>query len=189
MVAQIPSTKGQIHAEFVDHIEELREQGAKIAAAAQKRAQRPWQVPAKQTTTLTDIEGLSSGFSRDNANVNYEEVMQSGTSPGTVGDVMSLGTQIDHMAAAERAYRLRHATPIRAAVLSSSRRAGHGHSQGVLGSVKTLAENQLQQGGSTQSSSQTLNPIPSATAPSSDCGTPVLPSELETPPDQDMLGG
>lgn len=142
--------KGRVHAVFTARTDELRTQADEQATAFSGSGARPWQVPEPLADKdLLDVPKLHDpAFERTEINANYDEAVQDPKSPGTNGDAMSLKMQADVLAVQERAFRLRHASPIRCLVVAMGRRKGHGHAQGVHDAVRREAENLLQAGAS-----------------------------------------
>jgi len=120
-------SKGSVHQEFKDRLEELQKQAGELADSLIGEGQRPWQIPEKNSDIdLFDIAGLHGlAWERGKINNNYLDCMKNGLEPGTVGDVVSLKSQIDYMAVEERAYRFRHASICRCHHLAHGRRRGH----------------------------------------------------------------
>jgi hypothetical protein len=138
--------KGQIHDVFRDTLADLAERADAQAEAARGHGLRPWNRPDAAPDPL-DIPRTTTIFDRRMIDANYQELLGSGEDPGTCGDVISIKTQSDVVAAAERGYRARHATPIRCLIHAMGRRKGHGHEQGVfLGGVLKHAQDALKAG-------------------------------------------
>jgi hypothetical protein len=134
------SKKGKVHDVFRKRTLQLREGAKQMADSVKGDAQRPWEVPAELTTQLTDIASLHKpAFDRSEINANYDEVLASGSDPGTVGDAASLKLQVDFNAAEERAFRLRHATSLRCIIVAHGRLDGHGHQAGIYAAAENMA--------------------------------------------------
>jgi hypothetical protein len=125
--------KADVLPPFSTRLRELRAQAALQAAAFTGSGFRPWNIPEDTTATnlFSDIENLhggqDTGFDRTTINKTYEKCFQDPNDPGTNGDVIGLKLQMDYLAAAERAFRFRHASTPRLLVHALSRR----HFQGV----------------------------------------------------------
>jgi hypothetical protein len=139
------STQAQIHDVFNARINELAADGVALAAAVLSGSGRVWQVPAA-AGDLLEIETLSAPFDRQAINTNYELVMQDPAAPGTIGDVIALTRQIDFVAAEERAFRVRHMTPVRALCHAAGRRYGMG-AGGVFEPIRDEVAAAIQAGG------------------------------------------
>ena len=142
-----PTTKGRIHSIFRTLLQELQTDAASIAGSLATDEVRPWCVPAAlEGVDLLDPSKLDAPFDRTEMNTNYAQVMQDPANPGTVGDVVALKQQIDYVAAAERAFRLRHCPMIRSIVHAHGRLSGHG-AGGVFPGVQQMVEDVLKAGG------------------------------------------
>lgn len=140
-------SRGRVHAIFQDRVEELAEQATTIADATRQTEQRVWQYPDELETGPLDIPGITEAFDRTEIATNYEEAVSDGASPGTVGDVISLKNQGDYVAVMERAFRARHATPVRNLAHAAARRKGQGHEKGIFkGGVLVHAQDTLKAG-------------------------------------------
>lgn len=123
---------GKIHDVFKDAVKDLADQ-AGDAADGVGNGERSWQIPASMTDFgPLDIDRIDEAFNRDEIGANYEDVIGDPTNPGTMGDAIALTMQSDYVAMMERAFRARHATPVRLLVLASARRKGHAHEAGVF---------------------------------------------------------
>ena len=81
---------------------------------------------------MTDIGSISTGFDRKQLNQLFASLIEDGNSPGTAGDAVGVKIQIDYVGALERAFRARHASPLRCLAHAAARREGHGHSAGIF---------------------------------------------------------
>ena len=116
---------------FQKLINEISELCEKIHAyAIGGSAGRPWMVPTTLTTDIFDIENMSKPFDRSGPNQQYEAEMDKGNA-STVATCMGSKVQIDYLGMMERAFRARHASPIRCYTHAASRRKAHGDPQGV----------------------------------------------------------
>jgi len=101
---------------FNTRILELRAQALAQAKELKGEGFRKWNIPEDldATNLFTDLAILhgssDKGFDRTEINKRYEQCFQDPASPGTVGDVIGLKLQMDWLAAAERAFRYRHAS-------------------------------------------------------------------------------
>lgn len=120
--------KADIYAVFSQRLQALRDYAAAAAAAAQQAGPRQWCIPpgmADSASSLQDIANLhKAGFDRSEINTGYEQCFQTSSNPGTTGDVIGTKLQCDYNAAEERAFRFRHATPVRCLVHAAGRRQG-----------------------------------------------------------------
>lgn len=113
---------------FSTRLAELKAQADKQAEAFKGTGFRPWNIPEDTIATnlFTDIENLhggnNTGFDRTEINKRYVQCFQDASSPGTGGDVIGLKLQMDYLAAAERAFRFRHASTPRLLTHAASRR-------------------------------------------------------------------
>lgn len=127
-----PTSKGNINSLFLQRLYEFREQAQQQAAAAANSAVRTWQVPAEQSTGMTAIAALRTGFNRDAVGQNFSALVEDGKNPGTAGDVVGVKVQSDYLAMMERAYLARHASVLRCLAHAAARRKGHGNSAGIF---------------------------------------------------------
>jgi hypothetical protein len=140
------ASKGQIHDVFQDNVHALAAQAARQAAAGRGPGVRPWNHPEGAGSTL-DIPGMTRVFDRDAIDGDYQELLGSGEDPGSCAAVISVKTQADLVASMERAYRARHATPVRCLAHALGRRMGHSSTQGVfLGGILQHAQDALKAG-------------------------------------------
>lgn len=142
------STKGSVHSEFSDRLDNLRDKSEAVANSLDGSA-RPWMLPdGLESRDLLHVPSLHSpDWDRAGLNANYDEAVASGTSPGTIGDVVALKLQIDYMAMEERAFRLRHASIIRCQIHAHGRRKAHGMAAGLFGAINQRISNVLRAGG------------------------------------------
>jgi hypothetical protein len=89
------------------------------------------------------IPHLHLSFDREALNEQYRDLHKEDNKSTTTGGAAVLKQQIDYTAAAERAYRLRHATPIRSTLHHSIRREAHGHEVGVFQRVLMWVQDNL----------------------------------------------
>lgn len=159
--------KAKIHDVFKDRLKELQTRDADaIAGSIKASAQRLWQVPEKlHDTKLTDVPKLhTDAWDRAKINENYVDCMTGvDAAAGTVGDVISLKTQIDYNAIEERAFRMRHATITRSIIMQHGRRDGHAKSN-LFPFVLQQANNCILQG---------AQPAPSTASDAGDAGSQI----------------
>jgi hypothetical protein len=123
------TTKGKIDDKFSARVEELEKAAVKMAEQFRKASNgvRPWHTPKdtanllrtlKRCTcrrgTVTEINKIYSG----------EVLNGTGKDSGTLADLVAMKIQNDFMACEERAFRVRHATPVRCAAVMHGRFAG-----------------------------------------------------------------
>lgn len=92
---------------------------------------------------VLNIPSLHLPFDRDLLNEQYRDLHKDGESSTTTGGAGVLKQQIDYTAAAERAYRLRHATVVRCIMHHSIRKEAHGHEVGVFQRTLTMLQDNL----------------------------------------------
>ncbi len=131
---------------FATRLKELQANAAEQFLATQQGLLRPWQIPAAFDGDLNLPEALVAGFNRDALNTNYAQVLQDPDDPGTVPDCIALKHQIDMVAAEERAFRHRHASPCRLLAHASAKRYGQGFGR-VFPAMREQVENIIQTGG------------------------------------------
>lgn len=95
-----------------------------------------------------DIETLGDGFNRDVANLAYQQAYDPANPAGT-GEAMSVKYQVDILAAAERAFRLRHCSVLRASAHATARATGHADPAGVFNDGAIRYAQNLRQSGLT----------------------------------------
>ncbi len=120
------SQKGEVHEVFKNRLKNLKDNAGKNYKGHKFEDQRTWEVPddlsAEDLFTIEDLHKQS--FDRQELNANYVECMADGKSPGTCGDTISLTMQNDYNAAEERAFRFRHASPVRCIAHAAARVRG-----------------------------------------------------------------
>ena len=108
--------KADVLPPFNTRLKELKQQAEAQATEFKGTGSRPWNIPEDLTAShlFKDIASLhgseNAGFDRTKINEKYEECFQDAEDPGTGGDVIGLKLQMDYLAAAERAFRFRHAS-------------------------------------------------------------------------------
>lgn len=127
------TSKAQVHARFTAQVQRLAAEAGLLHKSVTTGAGREWQLGDLNgwSGDVTDIPGMARPFDRKEIGQNFADVYQP-KSPGTVGDAATLRLQNDYLAAMERAFRTRHASSVRAAVMAAGRRSGHGDGQGPL---------------------------------------------------------
>lgn len=133
---------------FVDTVQSLLSAGANIADAEQNTGIRNWMLAntALWRGDPLDIADMAEAFARAGLAEQYATAIND--AQGSRGDAMSAKMQSDYLAAQERAFRLRHATPIRCALHAAGRRNAHGlASVGPIARVQGLAQDLLVAGG------------------------------------------
>ena len=119
---------------FTSNVERLAETSAAIARAARGDGARPWQTPPEDAWPggHDDPAAITAAFDRSELAAARARSLSDPAAPGTVGDSVARGAQVAYVGAMERAYRARHASPVRCLAVASGRRAGHGRPRGVL---------------------------------------------------------
>lgn len=139
---------GSLDPTFVTNVETLRVHSGVIASALTNSVLREWYLggPGWSGDPL-DIEGIRLAFARDGAGLIYGVSLAS--PDGSGGDAASAKLQSDYLACLERAFRLRHATPVRCAMHAAARRLGHGTAGvGVFGRIAAYAQDLIVSGAS-----------------------------------------
>jgi hypothetical protein len=118
------------------------------AAAAQRDAIKLGQpaapfAPAAWNGDPLDIENLGEAFHRRDLYDAFRRAVGSAAADATIGDLMTILLQGDFLAAAERAFRSRHAGYVRSATHAAARQQGHAHADGLLANVLTNYVKQL----------------------------------------------
>jgi hypothetical protein len=122
-MAQQPSQKIQ------KLLQKARETSEELAKAMRSEGyQRPWEDPPGWAGDVFDLEGMIPPFDRNEANENYQDALKS---KRPMGEAMSARTDLDYLAAQERAFRLMQMSPVRATAHAAARRRGHGNFAGV----------------------------------------------------------
>jgi hypothetical protein len=115
--------------EFTDLLALLKNVASSQSNSDNQVQPRRWFVPESFTGDLLNAEELAAaGFKRDELNADYLKLMNDASNPGKTGEFVAIKQQIDYIAAAERAFRYRHATVTRSLIHASARRAGLGSS-------------------------------------------------------------
>lgn len=118
--------KGQVHEVFKKRLENLQENAGKNYKGQKFEDQRVWDIPKDLGAQhLFEIAKLhDTSFDRSEMNANYVTCLADGKNPGTCGDTISLTMQVDYNAAEERAFRSRHASPVRCMAHAAARTRG-----------------------------------------------------------------
>lgn len=116
---------------LVNTVQRRMDEAAAISASVTGPGQRVWQYPG--TVAPSDVPRLGSSFDRTQIDEAYVATLSDASNPGTSADAMALKLQADRLAAEERAFRLRHCSPVRASVHAAARRSGHSSPAGVFG--------------------------------------------------------
>lgn len=134
----------QLHPVFVDFVNALRQHSGEAANALLSGSEGGWFVPPG-VTSVTAPADITPGFDRKPISDNYEQVLNA--KDGTVGQTGALKLQLDILGAAERAFRLRHASALRCAYHGAARLRGHGSQQGPIAYMQQITQDILQAGG------------------------------------------
>lgn len=141
------STKGRVHDKYSQRLDDLKGQAKEQYDSFTGDGPRPWQHPTGFTGSTLAIKELGTNeYDREEINTNFEECLQKPEAAGTVGDVIALTLQVDHLAAQERAYRHRHATLVRCMAHAMGRRCGQGNGP-LFGRVRKEVEDFVKAGG------------------------------------------
>lgn len=140
--------------EETTHLNANLQEAAVSAAALEPAAilhRRKWFVPDAAWSTPNGFDGtlpwvgnpltgtsIRHAFSRDAIGSMYSELVVNGA--GSLGEAACMRVQSDWIAGCERAYRVRHASPIRNAVHAMGRNSGKGHAKGPYSKVLRVAE-------------------------------------------------
>jgi hypothetical protein len=125
--------KGKVWDVFKERLTQLKAAADKCAKGHKFEDQRTWYIPTDLSAEdLFKIANLHEpSFDREKINTNFVECVQDIDDLGTVGDIISLTTQCDYNAAEERAFRLRHASPVRLIGHSAARQNGRAVGPGL----------------------------------------------------------
>ena len=117
-----------IDKKFNDQVSKLAEQQATNGDATIVVKDRTWMLGEKDNWSGDpfDIKNMGAGFSRTNIENSYTEAMSKPETRIRGGEVAALRLQYEILMAAERAFRLRHASSIRCEMFSGSRLKGMG---------------------------------------------------------------
>lgn len=139
-------SRGKVDDTFSGRIEALQTEAKAMSDAARGNGPRQWQTP-EEISDLLDIPSLHDpAWDREGLNANYEEMLDDAENSGTAGDIIGVRLQLAYNAAEERAFRTRHATPIRLLAHATARRKGHGNTKGTFAAVRKLVEDAIAAG-------------------------------------------
>lgn len=134
----------RLHPVFVDFVAALRQYSSDTARALLSGGDSDWFAPPGVTGVSAPAD-ITPGFDRKPVSDNYERVLNA--KDGTVGQAGALKLQLDILGAAERAFRLRHASALRCAYHGAARLQGHGSPQGPIAYMQQITQDILQAGG------------------------------------------
>lgn len=136
---------GRLYERFLAQQEAVREYAEASSLASQGMDVRQWYVPDLGTGWDGDpfnMAGVAQAFSRAEIAESYQGFFFDAY--GTAGDCIAAKVQSDYLACQERAYRLRHLTPVRAAAHACARQRGHSNgSVGVFARVTSHIQDVL----------------------------------------------
>lgn len=92
---------------------------------------RIWMVPEHDDFSGDVLDVPNLGIPFDRSELNSKSIQGFGAHKASVGKSIAISTQIQYLAAKERAFRARHMTPVRAAAHAAARRRGHSRVTGV----------------------------------------------------------
>lgn len=138
-------SNAQVLGVFSTMLKTIKEHAAAAAKGLRAQGQPTWF--STGTDPLDIAKAHEPLFVRDEINGKYSEAMKSSSGAGTVADVIALKRQIDYMAAAERAFRLQNATPVRLMAHAAARRQAHGQN-GVFDAVAQVLGDTIRAGAS-----------------------------------------
>ena len=127
---------------------------------------------------VLNIPMLHLAFDRELLNEQYRDFHKDGATSTTTGGAAVLKQQIDYTAAAERAYRLRHATVVRCIMHHSIRREAHGHDVGVFQRTLMMVQDNLKASAPPGSSVEGGNPLGPSGATGSSSQAPLTVEQL-----------
>ena len=111
--------------EFTDLLALLKDVAGTQSNSDNQTQPRQWFVPKNFNGDLLDPKDLgNAGFDRAELNADYLKLLNDKDSLGKTGEFIAVKQQIDYIAAAERAFRYRHATVTRSIIHAGARRAG-----------------------------------------------------------------
>jgi hypothetical protein len=130
----MPIPVNQPDPNFLEHIDKFEEVSEAAAKASLLDGQRKWAYPPLNgwngdPQAITD---MNKAFDRNDLNAQYQELIKDKTQEGKIGEVMVTKLQVDYIAAAERAFRTRHCSSVRARLHSAARRRGQGDKKGIF---------------------------------------------------------
>lgn len=138
---------GHLTENFLQAVIAAETEAAAVAGSALNVQLREWALGNLDAWTGRVLipQDIGSAFDRNEAGAVYGNALLR-PNQGSAGDAMSAKVQSDYLAAMERAFRARHATPIRSELFAAARRSGHAMAAGPLGRVATYAQDLLVSG-------------------------------------------
>lgn len=124
-IVQIIENTTNLAASLMQHAQAMRD-------ATQTTGESRWFRPSNWQGNVFDINDLGTALSREELYTAFRNAVSSPDSSGTVGDLQAILVQGDNLAAAERAFRMRHASSVRTKLHASGRHRGHGDPNGVV---------------------------------------------------------
>ena len=111
--------------------------GANASSAKNGAALASWflGVQSLWTGDVYDVADIAKAFDRSVIADKYAKAL---ADDGTVGVVASLKTQSDYLSTLERAFRVRHATPVQTVLAAAGRLEGHSNAD--AGVIKRIAK-------------------------------------------------
>lgn len=121
-------------------VDELRDFVYTAAVSGSPVGVRIWSLPDDNDATVSPWEPLriAAAFHRAGVNAMYETAIKDS---GSLGDCAAAHLQGNHLAAAERAYRLRSASRVRLSAWRAARHLGHAEDLGPLNRLTSLVQN------------------------------------------------
>lgn len=134
---------------YIDTTTYVLVQDLKLAAASGAAQDSPtalgrrdWFIPQNLLgTTVLDIGSTKDGFDRSSLGAAYSDIVLNAT--GSLAESSCVRMQSDWIAGCERAYRVRHASPVRCSIHAMGRNSGRASSRGVYSRVLDTAESML----------------------------------------------
>lgn len=138
--------KAKLDSKFDERITELEETARGQADNFRRQnTPRPPHTPKDlKEANLWDVPGMHEPtWNRNKINETYAElVANGGAESGTAGGLAQMKIQCDFLAAEERAFRLRHASMVRAACVAHGRLDGHGKAGlSMFSRIRNLVKN------------------------------------------------
>lgn len=137
--------KSRIEEKFNKRIDELEKIAREQAQSFRRQdSKRPTHTPEDlKEANLWDVPGLHEPtWNRNKINEIYAELIADyGKNGGCVGGLAQMKMQCDFLAVEERAFRLRHASMVRAACVAHGRLDGHGlQNQSIFSRIRNTAK-------------------------------------------------
>lgn len=129
----------QLDPRYRQTIEQLQQSAGSLALPPRPLGQRQWPT-APFPGDILDPALLTPFFERSGIEEASSQLLKDPRHTGPVGHLMALQLQSDQVAARERSWRSRLASPVRLLVHAAARKAGHAAPAGVHG----LAQRQVQ---------------------------------------------